>query len=178
MDRGERYEDPLIDALENSNIANVVGGGSMLLTGGNEIDYCCIDLDIHDLEQGVPLICAILEDAGAPLGSYLSYGHDDSSHRIPFGKNYGIAVYLNGTDLPYSVYAECDVNYLISEINRLLNDIGSYQSNWQGPTETALYVYGSSRDKMRQLLQNLFETYPLCERARVVDLPDVILEGG
>ena len=178
MDRGERYEDPLIDALENSNIADVVGGGSMLLAGGNEIGYCCIDLDIHELEHGVPLICSILEAAGAPLGSYLSYDHADSSHRIPFGKNYGIGIYLNGTDLPDSVYADCDVNYLVSEINRLLRDIGSCQSNWQGPTETALYVYGSSRDSMRELLRDLIENYPLCERARVVDLPDAILEGG
>jgi hypothetical protein len=126
LDRGDRYEDPLIDALESGVIANVVGGGSQLLPGGNEIDYCCIDLDIFDLKRGVPLIVSILECAGAPKGSYLAYSVDDEPHRVPFGKMHGIAIYLNGTYLPKNVYEECDVNHIIAEINRLLTGVGSY----------------------------------------------------
>lgn len=178
LDRGDRYEDRLLDALESGVIANVAGGGSQLLPGGNEIEYCCIDLDIFDLKRGVPLITSILERAGAPKGSYLSYTVDDESHRIPFGQTYGIAIYLNGTELPNTVYKECDVNYIIAEIDRVLDGVGSYQSYWQGPTETGLYVYGSSRDVMRRLLADLLDIYPLCKRARVVDLPDSIENGG
>ena len=178
MDRGDRYEAPLLDALESGVIANVVGGGSQLLPGGNEIEYCCIDLEIFDLKRGLPLVTSILETAGAPKGSYLSYVEDDESHRIPFGRTHGIAIYLNGTELPSEVYSDCDVNFIIAEIDRLLDGVGSYQSYWEGPTETALYVYGNSRDKMRGLLESFLETYPLCQRARVVDLPDSIQNDG
>ncbi|TWU45645.1 hypothetical protein Q31b_08210 [Novipirellula aureliae] len=33
MDRGERYEDPLLDALDGGVIADIVGGGSQRLPG-------------------------------------------------------------------------------------------------------------------------------------------------
>ena len=75
MDRGELYEDPLLEALDGGVIADVVGGGSQLLLGRNEVEYCCIDLDIFDILRGVPLITSVLDDAGAPKGSYLVAVH-------------------------------------------------------------------------------------------------------
>jgi hypothetical protein len=37
---------------------------------------------------------------------------------------------------------------------------------WQGPTETALYVYGLPQPRCAPLL----DSYPLCERARIVQV--------
>lgn len=179
MDRGTRYEDPLTEALAGRDFFEVVGGGSQLLSAdGNEIDYCCIDIDIRHFQQAVPLITETLTDAGAPKGSYLAY-HDEQETRntIPFGKTVGLAIYLNGTDLPEETYAQCDVNYVIKMINELLEGFGGYQSYWQGPTETALYVYGSSQAKMRKALRGFLADYPLCEKARLVDLPTEIAGG-
>jgi hypothetical protein len=179
MDRGERYEDPLIDALDGRAFYEVVGGGSQLLLGSNEIEYCCIDIDIHHLEQAVPLITDTLNEAGAPKGSFLAYtDQKEKRHSIPFGKTVGLAIYLNGTELPADVYSQCDVNYVISVIDELLEGFGSYQSYWQGPTETALYIYGSSHAKMRKALRGLLADYPLCSKSRLVDLPSKIAEGG
>ncbi len=87
----------------------------------------------------------------------------------------GLAVYLNGTDLPAKVYKECDVNWLITTINELLEGFGSYQSYWTGPTETALYLYGSSQARMRKVLRGLLDDYPLCSKARLVDLPTALI---
>ena len=59
-----------------------------------------------------------------PKGSYLADSVDDEPHRVPFGKMHGIAIYLNGTDLPENVDQECDVNHIIAEIDRLLSGVG------------------------------------------------------
>ena len=50
-------------------------------------------------------------------------------------------------DLPDETYRDCDVDVVYSEFNRLLTGIGSVHSHWQGPTETALYVYGLYRSR-------------------------------
>jgi hypothetical protein len=55
-------------------------------------------------------------------------------------------------------------------IDRLLSGIGSVHSHWQGPTETALYVDGRTAVEMRAALQPFLDSYPLCERARVVQI--------
>jgi hypothetical protein len=89
---------------------------------------------------------------------------------LPFGINEGLAVYLNGTDLPDEVYAECDSNFVYSEFNRLLGPAGKVHSHWQGPTETALYMYGPSFEAMKSRLANFLDSYPLCQRARVVQI--------
>lgn len=177
MDRGERYEDPLIAALDGRAFYDVVGGGSMLLAGGNEIEYCCIDIDIHHPDHAIPLITKTLTTCGAPKGSSLEYTDQKQKRRVVrFGKTVGLAVYLNGTDLPAKVYKECDVDWLITTINELLEGFGSYQSYWTGPTETALYLYGSSHARMRKALRGLLDDYPLCSMARLVDLPTSLID--
>ena len=55
-------------------------------------------------------------------------------------------------------------------IDRALSGIGSVHSHWQGPTETALYVYGRKASEMRAALQPFLDSYPLCHRARVVPI--------
>lgn len=55
MDRGDRYEDPLAEALAESGFGEVTGGGSILSKVG-EIEGCDIDLDLHDLEHGLPFV--------------------------------------------------------------------------------------------------------------------------
>jgi hypothetical protein len=62
------------------------------------------------------------------------------------------------------------VNEVYGEINRLLGERGSIQGHWQGPTETALYLYGMSADEMRNLIARYLSAYPLCQRARVVKI--------
>jgi hypothetical protein len=166
IDRGERYEDPLQEALVARGLGEVTGGGTMQATPG-EIDFCGIDIDLNDLAAGVPFVCEVLTSLGAPKGSKLQYELEGQQIETPFGAAEGLAIYLNGTDLPDEVYANSDVNHVYDEIIRLLGDRGQIQGHWQGPTETALYLYGPSADQMRQLIAPLLAEYPLCARARV-----------
>ena len=135
MDRGELYEDPLDEVLKKHGVGTVTGGGTQL-GKDNEIEFCDIEIEIRlPADECITLIKNTLEELGAPKGSKLIL--DESSEELPFGSNEGLAVYLNGTDLPDEVYAECDFNFVYSEFNRLLESAGKVHSHWQGPTETA-----------------------------------------
>jgi hypothetical protein len=169
LDRGERYEEPLEEALADNGFGEVTGGGTMQSQNG-EIEFCGIDIDLHDVAKGVPFVCRFLTERGAPKGSKLQYELDGKKMEVPFGEAEGLAIYLNGTDLHDEVYKECDVNEVYNEINRLLGDRGSIQGHWQGPTETALYLYGRSADEMRKLISQYLAEYPLCQRSRVVTI--------
>jgi hypothetical protein len=169
LDRGALYEDPLAEAFAENGFGEVTGGGTMQSQEG-EIEYCGVDVDLFDLEQGVPFVCGFLAECGAPKGSKLQYEQDGQKVEVPFGVDEGLALYLNGTDLPDEVYRDCDINELYDEINRLLEGRGAIQGHWQGPTETALYLYGFSAAEMRQLIGEYVATYPLCQKARIVQI--------
>ncbi|HZW06163.1 MAG TPA: hypothetical protein VFF65_03490, partial [Phycisphaerales bacterium] len=86
---------------------------------------------------------------------------------VPFGKLEGIAVYLNGTDLGPEVYQSSDVNVVIEEINNAVKGRGAAADFWEGPRETALYLYGASADEMKSLIAPFMASYPLCRKARI-----------
>ncbi|MFN7139893.1 MAG: hypothetical protein ACK4UN_11200 [Limisphaerales bacterium] len=167
IERGDLYEDPLQEWMEAEGIGEVTGGGTQLGEAG-EIAFCDVEMCVQDLEQ--PTISAViemLEKLGAPKGSTLLIeGRKDTQ----FGKLEGLAVYLNGTDLPDHVYQECDSNHVYDEFNRLLGEIGKIHSTWQGPTETALYLFGTSYEEMCRRLSGFIEAYPLCQKARLVQI--------
>jgi hypothetical protein len=168
MDRGALYEDPLQEVLEEHRAGGVVGGGTMLRED-KEIAYCDIEIEVREpAAKNIALIKQTLEELGAPKGSKLRLV--DQDEELSIGKNEGMAVYLNGTDLPDDVYAECDANFVYDEFNRLLGDDGQVHSHWQGPTETALYMYGPSFETMKKRLADFLGTYPLCHRARIVQI--------
>lgn len=168
LDRGDLFEDPLDYVLRQSGKGEVTGGGTQLGEGG-EIAYCEIEMVVHDADNDtVNLLVAALEKMSAPKGSKLQF--EDGRPDLPFGKNEGLAVYLNGTDLPPSTYEECDVNVVYEEFEKRLEGIGHVQSYWEGPTETALYMYGSSFEEMRSAISDFLGSYPLCDLARVVQV--------
>jgi hypothetical protein len=80
----------------------------------------------------------------------------------------GGSVYLNGADLPREVYASSDVNDLIAALLERLGADGDMQSYWEGPRETALYLYGASAARMDALTANVLARFPLAQRCRVV----------
>ena len=164
LDRGDIYEDPLAEALEAAGLGSVTGAGTQLAEDGG-IEFCDIDLALETADdQTLDRVVAALEKLGAPKGSKLLYGETEER---PFGKSEGLAVYLNGTDLPDDVYQTCDVNHVISEFDRLLDGVGSFHSHWQGPTETALFLYGENAEKMRGLIAPFMQSYALCQQARL-----------
>ena len=61
------------------------------------------------------------------------------------------------------------VRWLV-EIDERLAGHGEIEAHREGPTETALYVYGDSNAAMKSAIADFLSSYPLCEGARVVDL--------
>ncbi|MBF8262217.1 MAG: hypothetical protein HW376_1746 [candidate division NC10 bacterium] len=166
IDRGDRFEDPLNAFLLKAGLGEITGGGTQLGDNG-EVVSCEIEVRLNKRnEDSIRILRTALEKLGAPKGSRLLI--DPDREAIPFGSTEGLGVYLNGTDLPDATYRDCDSNFVYSEFNRLLQGEGSVHSHWEGPTETALYVYGKSYETMERLLSRFIGSYPLCEKARVV----------
>lgn len=164
--RGERYEEPLETALAKSGLGEVTGGGTMQQKSG-EVSFCGIDVDLLDTDRGIPFLASFLEECGAPKGSKLQFTLPSGEKKeIPFGIFEGLAIYFNGTDLPPEVYETCDINFVWSEIERLIGETASIQGYWQGPMETALYLYGPSATAMRAAIAEFSAGYPLFDKAR------------
>lgn len=165
MHRHERYEDPLDAVLKQHNIGEISGGGTMQGTDG-EIEFCDVEIQTTNASmETIALISQTLERLGAPKGSRLSVSGVEQP--VSFGVNEGLALYLNGTDLPDEVYAKCDSNVVYNELKDALEGTGGIHSWWQGPRETAFYLYGPSFDTMKQLILPFVESYPLCQKARI-----------
>lgn len=166
LDRGDIYEDPIDEILSQSDLGEVDGGGTMMQQNG-EIENCDVELALYeDKEEVIAEILEIIEDIGVPKGSLL---HGENIE-ISVGSLEGLALYLNGTDLADEVYADCDINFVISEMNHLLNGKGEMYSYWEGATETALYFYGTSYEEMRSATASFISEYPLCQKSRICQI--------
>lgn len=166
IDRGEFYEEPLEDFLIANNYGEITGGGTMQKKTG-EIAFCDIEVLIYkaDLMSVIKEIITKLEDIGVPKGSKIII--ENTKEEIKFGTKEGMAIYLDGINLPDKVYEECDSNYVLSELSKLLNYDGDIQRFWQGNTETALYYYGHSFKEMKNYISEFINVYPLCQNARI-----------
>jgi hypothetical protein len=165
LDRCELWEEPLQEILVADGLGKVIGGGTQLGPLG-EIMYCDVELGMRDAsDMTLHVVADALTALGAPKGSRLLSG-GDSAREIAFGQNEGLAVYLNGAELPQEVYEQTDVNFVWSEFDRLLGSGGRIYSYWEGPTETALYMYGPSFETMKQRISQFMAAYPLCRKSR------------
>jgi hypothetical protein len=170
IDRGERYEDPLEEALSAHGYGETDGGGTML-SKEREVVYIDVHMFLSSPDTSIPFVTKFLEDRGAPKGSKLKIFQDDNGIReIPFGRREGFAIYLDGINLPAEIYAQCDINVVVGEIDKRLKGHGEIEAHWQGPTETALYVYGDANAVMKPLIDDFIASHPLCKGARIVDL--------
>ena len=168
LDRGEVFEDPLDGILQAAGTGQVTGGGTQLGQEG-EIEFCDIEITVPEATDAVlGTIRQALEGLGAPKGSRLIW--NDGANELEFGAFEGLAVYLNGTDLPDAVYEQSDVNVVYEELNKLVGSEGRVVSHWQGPRETALYLYGPSAETMLSRIRPFLDTYPLCQKARIVTI--------
>jgi len=170
LDRGERFEDPLLELLEEKvKDIEVIGGGT-LLDANREPANCDLDLSFtDDPARTLRLVIETLEKLGAPVGSSAQFSDEDAA-KVMFGSTEGVGVYLNGTDLPDEVYRTSDINELIERLADALGDAGEMFSYWEGPTETALYYYGASAAVMRERMAAVLASHPLAQRCRVVAL--------
>ena len=82
LDRGERYEDPIQESLDSRGLGDVTGGGSQLgderPDGTRPIEFCGLDLELVDLDEGRALLRSRLVELGAPEGTELHYTIGDT----------------------------------------------------------------------------------------------------
>jgi hypothetical protein len=168
LDRSGRYENPLEEVLAvQAPGCHVTGGGTQLSADWEPL-YSDFDLDVEgDPETVLELAIATLEAAGAPKGSKALL---DGGEPILFGVTEGLAIYLNGTDLPDEVYANSDGHAVVGALNESLGGEGQVQSFWDGPRETALYLYGPSAARIGELIADVLARFPEAERCRIVPL--------
>ena len=165
IDRGDRYEDPLHDALEKAGIGRVTGGGSQLDELGG-ITFVDLEIELANLDGAPQVVVEALEAAGAPQGSELLLASDESVLR-EFGTQQCLAVFLDGTSLPDDVYAELDFEAVVEEIGAAAGE-GSYRGFWQGPEETGLFLFGPDAEWMLARVEPVLGRIPIGQNARVV----------
>lgn len=138
------------------------GEGTMLSPTG-EPESC--DFDIVVLPEHLDDVCAALDKVFfVPKGSKVVMEDEERS----IGQQEGLALYLNGTELPEEVYRTSDVNAVIGSLeSHLGEERGRFLSFWQGPKETALYFYGPSYAAMKAALEEIIPQHPLCGKCRM-----------
>jgi len=165
IDRGDRYEDPLQAILESMGLGRVTGGGSQLDELGG-ITYADIEIELANVDEALRIVAEALEAAGAPQGSELIQASDNRVLR-EFGKLQCLAIYLDGTSLPDEVYAELDFEATVAAIGAAAGD-DSYRGFWQGPEETALFLFGPDAEAMFARVEPVLRRLPIGQNARVV----------
>jgi hypothetical protein len=168
--RGELYEDPLDKFLYEHGFGEIVGGGTMQAQSG-EIQFCDIQILLNpdkDPQKVIEEVQNFFESMGVPKGSFITI--EGSYHQINIGNQEGLAIYLDGTGLPDEVYAQCDSNFVLSELSKLIGYDGEIERYWEGNTETALYFYGESFETMKESISEFVNTYPLCKNSRIVQI--------
>lgn len=172
--RGERYEDDMDETLKKYGMGEIVGGGTALGENG-EVEDC--DIEISLKEDSIEDFIGFINRVPIPKGSYLRINEETmlkkdrlQQDKIDVGQLEGLALYLNGSDLPKEVYESCDVNYVVEELEKLLLDCGELFSYFEGNTETAFYFYGESFDKMKNRISSFIEDYPLCRQCRIIQI--------
>jgi len=90
LDRGSKYEDPLDEALTRARLGTVTGGGSRLgrpdATGAQHVEWVGIDVELADLEKGLPFLASELRRLGAPNSTVLEFKHDGRARSIEIDK--------------------------------------------------------------------------------------------
>jgi len=167
--RGKIFETPLDNAMKERGIGQAEGGGTLQAKDG-EIIHCGVDVDLCLTEANIKFVCDFLTIRGAPRGSKLQFPENDERVGIPFGEIEGIAVYLNGTDLPDEVYRTSDINVVMESFDQLTIGTRTMQGYWRGNKETALYLYGPSSEELTSRISGFMSEYPLCQKARVVKI--------
>ena len=82
LDRGDKYDDPLLEVLESNGVGEVTGGGSSLgdeqPDGTRAIEFVGVDVDLNDLDAGLPIVREALVELGAPNGTEVHYTRGDT----------------------------------------------------------------------------------------------------
>ena len=90
IERGDKYEDPLDEALKQASIGEVTGGGSSFShpdeNGKRTIEWVGIDVNLLDFDKGLPILRSELLKLGAPKTTILEYTRNGQDREEPLGQ--------------------------------------------------------------------------------------------
>jgi hypothetical protein len=168
ISRAMRYEVPL-SAVLNSHRMGTITGVAAAMNRELEIEYFVYEMILSDLDKAVDTVKLTLEEAGAPSGSEIRFKRGDLEEVVIFGRKEGLAIYLDGINLPDKVYDTCSSQGLADLIVDALDSVGAeIRGSWVGRSETSIYMYGPDAESMFTHIEPILATYPLCQNARVV----------
>lgn len=171
MLRGDLFEDPLADMLEEAKLGSVVGGGTALTDQDNPRGVAYADVEIEAVDSTSETrdkIIGLLNQLAAPKGSLLHGPSAGESHA--FGHTEGIALYMNGTDLSDEVYETCDINDVIADIQQAMGDMRAFTAWHEGPQDTGLYFFGRSYAEMLAVIDAVRPNHRNCDQSRIEQL--------
>lgn len=168
MARYAAFEAPLDQWLQEAQLGEVCGGGTAF-TPEDGVLSCDLELRVNAIdEQTVAALAERLDELGAPRGSKLVM--QDTGFEMPIGVESGLALHLNGTDLPDEIYETTSLDELISMLAEALGDAGKVLGSHAGAANTSLYLYGRSNVAMRDAVAPVLQRYPLCQRAQLEEI--------
>ena len=155
-------EDALQEIFQKNKAGEITGGGTSLKENG-EIDSCDIEIEFYEDEKSLEWLVKLMGAIGIPKGSVL-YGVEPP---INVGVLGGLAIYLNGTDLSEEIYKNCDINYVIEQLEQVIDGIGRMYSYRELNEFTALYFYGTSFLAMKEKMDSFISSYPLRQKCQI-----------
>jgi hypothetical protein len=165
IDRGERYEDPLDAKLKESGLGEVTGGGSQM-DANFQIVFVDLEIYLANLDSAVSFCASALESLGAPKGSQLIFGKEPNETKIAFGKTEGVALVLDGVNLPQEVYEKYGLDKLLEALKPELDGgVGELHGCNSLSETTELYFYGLSADKILEAIARVQPVFPLCQNS-------------
>lgn len=153
-----------------------VTGSGVVQNAEGEPQSCDLQLEVEgNIDQTLAALIEIMRSWGAPRGSSAvvrdSKGNETDTP-VPFGVTDGLALYLKARGLPDEVYETNSTDDLIDLLSQHLEGEGEGRivSYWEGPDETALYLYGPSATRMRELIADVLNSHPLAQGCRIADI--------
>lgn len=84
IERGDKYEDPLTEALQERGFGECTGGGTML-NAQRQIAHVDLEIMLSDLDGALNFTKETLHKLGAPKGSELQFERNGVEGKIPIG---------------------------------------------------------------------------------------------
>lgn len=168
IDRGDRYEDPLNDALEDKGFGQVTGGGTQL-GGEGRIEGVDLDIELANLDEALSLTRRTLVELGVPAGSRLTYTQNGEDKVEEIGDLEGIEIYLDAVGLPDEVYETLDFPVEYERLTEMLKTAdGEPRSVYDLNEETLITAYGPDADRLFASIETVSNKIPVFQNARIV----------
>ena len=170
IDRYLTYEKPLADFLASVNLGEISGSGTGQKKSG-EIAFCDIGVKLFSTKINDGILNSLIEKMESlqvPKGSKLII--ETTGKEILFGTKEGLGLYIPNSNLKEQTKEGFDINFLYTELLRLINHKPNVDRSWAGKEEIALYFYGSSFEEMAKSISEFIKSYPLTIDSRIVQI--------